>query len=103
MLMDSFIRDGPAVSVPGGLLGAIVLWQAWGLLQRGSHQKATAHKDLDVESGVKAHSDSVSLRVFSTELPPAVNGWACFDAESTQNIPKSFVCSVLNAQKATRI
>ena len=74
MLMDSFIRDGPTISVLGGLLGAIALWQAWWLLQRGVHRKATAHKDLDVESGVKAHGDSVSLRVFSTEVPPAANG-----------------------------
>ena len=74
MLMDSFVRDGPAVSLAGASLGAIVLWQAWWLLQRGSQRKATAHKDLDVESGVKAHGDSVSLRVFSTEVPPAVNG-----------------------------
>ncbi len=74
MLMDSFIRDGLAVSVLGGLLGAMVLGQAWWLLQRGSQRKATAHKDVDVESGVKGHGDSVSLRVFSTEVPPAVNG-----------------------------
>ena len=72
MLMDSFVRDGP-VALAGGLLGAIVLRQAWWLLQQGSQRKATAHKDLDVESGVKAHGDSVSLRVFSTEVPP-VNG-----------------------------
>ena len=74
MLMDSFIRDGLAVTVLGGLLGATVLGQAWWLLQRGSQRKATAHKDVDVESGVKGNGDSVSLRVFSTEVPPAVNG-----------------------------
>lgn len=74
MLMDSLIRDGPTISLLGGLLGAMVVGQAWWLLQRGLQRKATAHKDLDVESGVKTHADTVSLRVFSTEAPPAVNG-----------------------------
>ena len=38
----------------GALVGAFVLWQMWWLLQRGSPRKATARKDLDVESGVKS-------------------------------------------------
>lgn len=62
------------MSMTGALVGAVVLWQMWWLLQRGPPRKATARKDLDVESGVKAQGDSVSLRVFSTELPPAGNG-----------------------------
>ena len=74
MLMDSIFRDGAAVSVIGSLSGAGSLWQVWWLLQRGTHGRAAAtHRDFDVEAGVKS-SDSVSLRVFSTELPLAING-----------------------------
>lgn len=75
MLMDSIFRDGAAVSVIGSLVGAGALWQVWWLLQRGTHGRAAAaHRDFDVEAGVKSQSDSVSLRVFSTELPLAING-----------------------------
>ena len=74
VLMDSFFREGSFVTVAGSLVGAIVLWQVWWLLVRSSQRKSTTHKDLDVEGGPKPQPDSVSLRVFSTELPPAVHG-----------------------------
>ena len=74
MLVDSCLRDGPIVAAAGAVVGGTALWQVWWLLMRGAAKKHASHKELDLESGLKQQSDSVSLRVFSTELPPAVNG-----------------------------
>ena len=80
MLVDSYLRDGPVVAAAGAVVGGTLLWQAWWLLMRGAAKKDTSHKELDLEGGLKQPSDSVSLRVFSTELPPAVNGWGAATA-----------------------
>ena len=74
MLVDSYLRNGPIVAAAGAVVGGTLLWQAWWLLMRGAAKKDTSHKELDLEGGLKQPTDSVSLRVFSTELPPAVNG-----------------------------
>ena len=80
MLVDSYLRDGPIMAAAGAVVGGAVMWQAWWLLMRGAAKKDTSHKELDLEGGWKHQGDSVNLRVFSTKLPPAGNGYGAATA-----------------------